>query len=184
MPGPSVVETWGSSAAERDAAYPCDGLITQPDLVLFRAVDVAAPPPLVFRWLCQLRVAPYSYDLIDNRGHRSPRSLTPGLGALEVGQRFMIFRLMSFEEGSSITLDSTTRLFGRVAMTYRVSPGSDALSRLVAKLTVAVPPGPLGLIHRHLLPAGDLIMMRKQLRTLKALAERSASAPESAEGLS
>jgi len=151
---------------------------------LFRAVDVAAPPPLVFRWLCQLRVAPYSYDLIDNRGHRSPRSLTPGLGALEVGQRFMIFRLMSFEEGSSITLDSTTRLFGRVAMTYRVSPGSDAQSRLVAKLTVAVPPGPLGLIHRHLLPAGDLIMMRKQLRTLKALAERSASAPESAEGLS
>ena len=175
MLDPSVVETWGSSAAERGAAYPCDALIERPDLVLFRAVDVAAPPQLVFRWLCQLRVAPYSYDLIDNLGRRSPRSLTPGLGALSVGQRFMIFRLVSFEQGASITLDSTSRLFGRVALTYRISPGSGAASRLVAKLMVAVPTGPLGLVNRHLLPAGDLIMMRKQLRTLQALAERDAS---------
>jgi hypothetical protein len=138
-------------------------------------VDVAAPPQLVFRWLCQLRVAPYSYDLIDNLGRRSPRSLTPGLDALAVGQRFMIFRLVSFEQGSSITLDSASRLFGRVALTYRISPGSGAASRLVAKLMVAVQPGPLGLVNRHLLPAGDLIMMRKQLRTLKALAERDAA---------
>jgi hypothetical protein len=173
--GPAVVETWGSSAAERGAAYSCDALIERPDLVLFRAVDVAAPPQLVFHWLCQLRVAPYSYDLIDNRGRRSPRSLTPGLDALAVGQRFMIFRLVSFEQGSSITLDSTSRLFGRVALTYRISPGSGGASRLIAKVMVAVPPGPLGLVNRHLLPAGDLIMMRKQLRTLKALAERDAS---------
>ena len=181
---PAVIETWGSSAAERGATYPCDALIERPDLVLFRAVDVAAPPQLVFRWLCQLRVAPYSYDLIDNLGRRSPRSLTPGLGALAVGQRFMIFRLVSFEQGSSITLDSTSRLFGRVALTYRISPGSGAACRLVAKLMVVAPPGPLGLVDRHLLPAGDLIMMRKQLRTIKALAERDAAVTPTVERLS
>jgi hypothetical protein len=48
----------GSSAAERAATYPCDGLIERPDGVLFRAVDVEAPTAVVFRWLCQLRVAP------------------------------------------------------------------------------------------------------------------------------
>jgi hypothetical protein len=89
---------------------------------------------------------------------------------------------VSFEQGSSITLDSTSRLFGRVALTYRISPGS-AACRLIAKLMVAVPPGPLGLVNRHLLPAGDLIMMRKQLRTLKALAERDASETPTVERL-
>jgi hypothetical protein len=174
----SAVGTWGSSAAERAAAYPCDGLIDRPDRVLFRAVDVAAPAGLVFRWLCQLRVAPYSYDWIDNLGRRSPRRLTEGLDDLEVGQRFMtIFRLASLEEGRSITLDTTTPLFGRVAVTYQVTPTATYRSRLVAKLAFVTPRGLHGGVMRLLLPTGDLIMMRKQMLTLRALAERDATRP-------
>ena len=88
---------------------------------LYRAVDVAAPAEIVFRWLCQLRAAPYSYDLIDNGGRRSPQELTPGLERLEPGQRFMrIFRLVEFEPGRSITVLSRGTVFGEVAVTYRV----------------------------------------------------------------
>jgi hypothetical protein len=170
-----MVGAWGSRVEERVAPYPCDGMINHPDAVLFRAVGVAAPAELVFRWLCQLRLAPYSYDWIDNLGRKSPRVLTPGLAELEVGQRFMtIFRLASFDEASSITLDSTTSLFGRVVVTYRATPFASGGSRLVAKVTLRVPPGPLGLVIRPLLPAGDLVMMRRQLLTLKKLAERDA----------
>jgi hypothetical protein len=173
-----VVETWGSSSTERADQYPCDELIGSPDRVLFRAVDIAAPAAVVFRWLCQLRVAPYSYDWIDNGGRRSPRQLVEGLDELEIEQRFMrIFRLVSFERGRSITVDSTTGLFGRVAVTYRVT-AADAdrsdRSRLVVKLLFRAPPGPLNPVMRWLLPAGGLVMMRKQLLTLKALAERDA----------
>jgi len=168
----SVVEAWGSSVQERAAAYPCDGLIDHPDRVLFRAVDVSAPAGVVFRWLCQLRVAPYSYDWIDNLGRRSPRHLIAGLDQLEVGQRFMsIFRLVSFDEGRSILLDSTTRLFGRVVTTYEAFPTSTGRTRLVVKLAFVAPQGLLGSAMRWLLPAGDLVMMRKQLLTLKGLAE-------------
>jgi len=174
--GVSVVTTWGSSAAERAAEYPCDGLIERPHVV-FRAIDVNAPAPLVFRWLCQLRVAPYSYDCIDNLGRRSPRRLTPGLDHLAIGEQFMaMFRLVEFEDGRSITLDSDTALFGRVAGTYRVDPVADDRSRLVVKFAFA---GRNGVHDRALslfLPAGDLIMMRKQLLTLKALSERDAAA--------
>jgi hypothetical protein len=171
----SVIATWGSSPAERVGAYSCDELIECPDGVVFRAVDIAAPAALVFRWLCQLRVAPYSYDWIDNRRARSPRQLTEGLDRLEVGQRFMrIFRLTSFVDGESITLDSTTSLFGRVVGTYVVVPAGIGRSRLVVKLAFAARAGFRGWIVRRFLPAGDLFMMRKQLLTLKRLAERDA----------
>jgi hypothetical protein len=174
--GPALIETWGSSVRERAAAYPCDGLIDRPDGVVFRAVDIAAPAGLVFRWLCQLRVAPYSYDWVDNLGRRSPRQLIPGLDQLEVGQRFMImFRLVSYEDLRSITLDSSTLIFGRVAGTYRLVPTNDHQSRLVVKLVYRAPRGLLGSVLRLFLPAGDLVMMRKQLLPLKAFSERDAA---------
>ena len=171
----SVVTTWGSSPAERVSAYPCDVLIATSDGAVFRAVDITAPAELVFRWLCQLRVAPYSYDWLDHRGRRSPRQLSDGLERLEIGQRFMrIFRLASFIDGQSITLDSTTSLFGHVVGTYLVMPRASGRSRLIVKLAFAAPEGLRGWLVKRFLPAGDLVMMRKQLLTLKRLAERDA----------
>ena len=80
----SVVETWGSSAEERAATYPCDALIDEPDGVVVRAIEITAPPELVFRWLCQLQIAPYSYDLIDNLGRRGPRHIIDGLAVRQI----------------------------------------------------------------------------------------------------
>ncbi len=82
------------TAAERSQHLASDQLLGDPDAACFRAIDVRAPADIVFRWLCQLRVAPYSYDWLDNAGRRSPRRLTDGLERLEVGQSVMgIFEL-------------------------------------------------------------------------------------------
>jgi hypothetical protein len=171
----SVIDAWGSTAAERAARYPCDDLVEAPRRELFRAVGVEAPAEIVFRWVCQLRAAPYSYDLIDNLGRRSPRELTPGLDDLAPGQQVMtIFRLVSFEAGRSITVDARTRLFGYVAVTYRVVPDGDDRCRLVAKIVVARRSGRAARLLDRALPLGDLVMMRKQLLTLKARSEHSA----------
>lgn len=160
---------WNATAAEVAAGYPCDDFLAEPREAMWRAVDIGAPVPVIFRWLCQLRVAPYSYDLLDNLGRTSPRSLTPGLEQLAPGQTVMtIFELVAFETDSHLTLRLRDRLaralFGQLACTYQVTPG-----RLTVKLLVCYPRwSPM----RWILPLGDLIMMRKQLLTLKRLAER------------
>jgi hypothetical protein len=161
-----TVYEYGSTAEERAAPYPCDALLEDHDAELFRAVDVNAPTETVFAWLCQMRVAPYSYDWLDNWGRQSPRRRDPALEELEVGQTFMsIFRLESFDRPRQITLWHDG-LFGKVAGTYAVNPG-----RLVVKLLWRYPGGPARHVAGALLPAGDVVMMRKQLRTLAGLAE-------------
>ena len=161
--------SWGSRPGERERALPCDAHIDDPDHVLLRAIEVDAPAETLFRWLCQLRAAPYSYDWLDNRGRRSPRMLTPGLDELEAGQRFMtIFRLAEFEPGRSITVKHNGPLFGRVVGTYEVTSTGPQTSRLFVRLLVRYAHGPAARALASLvLPAGDLVMMSKQLRTLR-----------------
>jgi hypothetical protein len=67
-------DSWGATKAEEAMEFACDGLIDGADSALFRAVSVASTPVVLFRWLCQLRVAPYSYDWLDNGGRRSPQT--------------------------------------------------------------------------------------------------------------
>jgi hypothetical protein len=169
--------SWGSTPQERALGFACDQFAGEPSDVLYRAVTVSAPSAVLFRWLCQLRAAPYSYDWLDNPGRRSPRTLTPGLDSLQNGQPVMtIFRLAAFETGRHITavLGSPGLLFDKLAVTYLVIPEADERCRLVVKVAITYPRNLIGATMRILLPAGDLVMMRKQLLTLKALAERDA----------
>ena len=171
------VRDWGSTPEERQQGLPCDSHLERADLTLHRAVTIDAPPGTVFRWLCQLRVAPYSYDWLDNGGRRSPQTLDPELQRLEIGQRVMrIFTLVEFTPGVDLTIllddERGERLFGRLAGTYRVTPRGSA-SRLVVRLLVSRPRGTFRFLA-PLLPIGDLVMMRRQLLNLKGLAESSA----------
>jgi hypothetical protein len=156
---------WGATPSERAAPLPCDWLVTNASFQADRAITISAPPAIVFSWLCQLRAAPYSYDILDNFGRRSPRQRTPALEHLEIGQRFMaLFTLQSFVDCEQITLRSK-----RVAVTYAVRP-LDGGTRLQARVLFEVPR-----VIGQVAALGDLVMMRKQLLTLKSLAEREAA---------
>jgi len=169
--------SWGTSTPDETVPMECDAVLRYPDHTLYRGVTIDAPATRVFPWLCQLRAAPYSYDWLDNYGRRSPRCLDSALGALTCGDRFMrIFRLVSFEADTSVTLvlddRAASRWFGDLAVTYRLIPQSDpARTRLLCKLVIRYPRSTVGRAMRMVLPWGDLIMMRKQLLTLKTLAE-------------
>ncbi len=133
-----------------------------------------APAELTWRWLCQVAVAPYSYDWIDNRGRRSPHDAHPGrrpAGARPDDGHGL--PADAFDDGhhwTAITTPRGQRMFGPVAMTYAAEPdGPD--SRIVCRIAAGAG-GPLAGVRAHALAWGDLVMMRRQFLNLKALAER------------
>jgi hypothetical protein len=170
---------WGSTPAEVKETLPCDvevgrGPRTEPH----RAMDIAAPVEVVYRWLCQIRAAPYSYDLLNNLGRRSPRQLTPGLEHLETGQRFMtLFVLVGFSYNEHITirLDNwfARKLLKDLAISYVVRPTGPSSTRLIVKLTLPRAKG-LGWLYQYSMGWLDMLMMSKQMRNIRDLSERHA----------
>ncbi|SDJ05341.1 hypothetical protein [Nonomuraea jiangxiensis] len=179
----SLGAVWGATAEEMAAAYPCDEEVPNPAEVWFRAVSVRAPRPTAFRWLCQLRVASYSDDPLDGGGLRSPRTLTPGVERLAMGQRFMtVFRLVSFSPDDHITLRLTepraVARYGPLTLTYAVRDAGSGATRLVVKLNLGERgDGLLPRARRQALAWADLCMMRRQLLTLRDLAEAASASP-------
>lgn len=70
---------------------------------LLRHIEINAPAPDIFVWLSQLRIAPYSYDFIDNRFRKSPDFIIEDLPPLKVNSHFLLaFHIYDFGENSFI----------------------------------------------------------------------------------
>jgi hypothetical protein len=159
-------DRWGVSDAETARPYPCDEFVVAPTLRAWRGVRVAAPAEAVWPWVAQVRVAPYSYDWIDNRGRRSPRELM-GLPEPRAGDTFTMVggrplgRIVSVEAGQQLT----GTIMGAF-MSYVLVPQDDDATRLLLKVVLRTSRlAALGL------SVGDLVMARRQLLNLKQLAE-------------
>lgn len=161
---------WGVADSETTLPYPCDEFVSSPTLEAWRGVTVRAAPEVVWPWLTQVRIAPYSYDWIDNLGRRSPRTLL-GLPEPQVGDAFTtagrreLGRIVSVDRGRQMT----ATILGAF-MSYLLVPAEDGTTRLLLKVVMST--------NRLLAPAlsfGDLIMARRQLLNLKELAERGSN---------
>lgn len=152
--------------AETRERFGCDELVADPALEAWRGVDVDAPAEAVWPWLAQVRAAPYSYDWIDNLGRRSPRRPL-GLPEPVVGEHFTscagrpLGRIVALEPGRELT----ATILG-AHMSYRIVPVPPARSRLLLKIVMETNP-----LVARVVCLGDLVMARKQLLTLRDLAE-------------
>lgn len=162
-----IGDRWGVTEEETARSYPCDDFVAAPTLQAWRGVSVQAPAAAVWPWVAQVRLAPYSYDWIDNRGRRSPRELA-GLPDPKAGERFttaagrQLGRIVSVDPGEQLT----ATIMGAY-MSYVLVPADHGTTRLLLK--VVSRPGRLTAMG---LSVGDLIMARRQLLNLKRLAER------------
>jgi hypothetical protein len=162
-----IGDRWGVSERETVRRYPCDEFVTSPTLRVWRGVRVQAPAEAVWPWVAQVRLAPYSYDWIDNGGRRSPRELA-GLPEPRVGDRFT--SIGGRAVGRIVSVDPGTQLTGTIMgafMSYVLVPQEQDVTRLLLKVVMRTTRwAALGLC------LGDLIMARRQLLNFKQLAER------------
>jgi hypothetical protein len=162
-----IGDRWGVNDSEVSRSYPCDEFVTSPVLQAWRGVQVAAPAAAVWPWVAQVRLAPYSYDWIDNRGRRSPRELT-GLPEPRVGERFTTAGRR--ELGRIVSVDTGKQLTGTIMgafISYVLVPQDQDSTRLLLKVVMRTDRW-----SARWLAVGDLIMARRQLLNLKQLAER------------
>jgi len=161
-----IGDRWGVSDREVSRDYPCDEFVTSPALRAWRGVRVQAPAAAVWPWVVQVRLAPYSYDWIDNLGRRSPRELA-GLPDPRIGDRFTtaggreLGRIVSVDPGRQLT----ATIMGAY-MSYVLVPEGSGTTRLLLKVVMRT-----NRWAAVALSVGDLIMARRQLLNLKRLAE-------------
>jgi hypothetical protein len=164
-----IGDRWQVTDAEVQRPYPCDDFVRDPGLEAWRGITAQAPAAQVWPWVAQLRLAPYSYDWIDNRGRRSPRELR-GLPDPQVGEYFTT-ALGGRRTGRILAVEPGVQLTGTimgVVMSYVLAPAGNDTTRLLLKVVAGR--GGAGAV---LLCLGDLVMARKQLRTLARLAEET-----------
>ena len=122
-------DRWGVSEDEAGRRYPCDDLVSAPGLRTWRGVHVTATARSVWPWVAQVRLAPDSYDWIDNLGRRSPRELA-GLPEPRAGEPFTrvggrpLGRIISVEPGQQLT----AVILGAY-MSYVLVPQADGSTR-------------------------------------------------------
>lgn len=160
-----VGDRWGVSEAETRRRYPCDEFVRDPTLEAWRGVSVDADPATVWARLRQVRLAPYSYDLIDNLGRRSPGEQRD-LPEPRLGDPFT--RAFGRDQGRVVAVEPGEHLTATIMgahLSYVVVPAGER-TRLLLKVVARTRP--------WLAPAlslGDLVMARRQLLRLGSLAE-------------
>lgn len=163
-----IADRWGVTSAEIARHYPCDDLIPAPGVQLWRGVTARTAPEDVWPWVAQIRIAPYSYDWIDNLGRRSPQVLR-GLPEPVVGEPFSrafggrpVGRILSVTAGEQLTATIMGTVMSYLLVPVEQGEHTRLLLKIVARGVQRVTP---------LLVLGDLIMARRQLLNLAALAE-------------
>ena len=163
-----IGDRWGVTDAEVARHYPCDDVVPRPAHAVWRGITVHASPARVWPWVAQVRLAPYSYDWLDNLGRRSPQELrglpdpVPGEAFTCVAGRVRIGRVLVVAREQHLT----GRILGAV-MSYVLVPSGDD-TRLLLK--IALEPGRW---YAKPVALGDWPMARRQLKNWKALAEAS-----------
>jgi hypothetical protein len=168
---------WGATDPELARAFPGDDLLSTPTFNATRAITIHARPESVWPWLVQVGVKRggwYSYDLLDNMGHPSARSIVPAFQKIGVGDLLAIspdgkqgMHILAIEPLRSMVWGTP----GDTTWSWVLEPLPNGSTRLLTRIRAVYhwlsPTIAFGL----LIEFADIWMIRKMLLTLKDRAE-------------
>ena len=147
-----------------------------------RSIEISAGRSHVFSWLSQLRIAPYSYDYIDNRGRRSPYFIVRNLPSIKNGTHCLLaFHIHAFKENSFLVcrfcepINPPLHMFLKgLYIEYRLEEHSGN-TRLWCKVLGFVNRGIVSRTAFLMILGINRIMLRRQLKNIKKLSEKLAA---------
>ncbi len=174
---------WGATDDEVARRMSGDDVVRRADFNATRAVTIHARPEHVWPWLVQIgsgRAGWYTYDRIDNGGVPSSVAIVPELQHLAVGD------LVPMVPGKDVgiwvkELEPNRRMLwwdkkGEYSWEWQLDPIDDESARLVTRLRATFPPlWSSKTPYVMLATTGDIVMIRKELLSIKARAERLAA---------
>jgi hypothetical protein len=167
---------WGATDEEIGSALPGDELVARPTFNATRAVTIDAPPDLVWPWLLQVgvtRAGWYSYDLLDNLGRPSARTIIPELQDLKVGDVVPLSpdgrsgpRVLAMEPGRSMVWGAA-----EATWTWVLQPMGGSGTRLLTRNRIHYRWLHPSIIFNLLIEFADIVMIRRMLLNVKERAE-------------
>jgi hypothetical protein len=173
---------WGATDEEVARPLPGDEVVAGPGFRATRAITIQARPEHIWPWLLQIgsgRAGWYSYDRIDNGGVPSAQTIAPEIQPLTVGD--FVPMVVGEQVGVWVReLEPNRRMLwwdrkGEFTWEWVLDPIDDRSTRLISRIRETYPPllSPR-MLYAIVASTGDIVMTRKQLRGIKARAERLA----------
>jgi hypothetical protein len=168
---------WGATDEEVARSLPEDDMVRAPTFNATRAISIGAPPERVWPWLIQVgttRAGWYSYDLLDNLGHRSARRIIPELQGLTAGD--VVPMSPDGKQGIFVySMDAPHSMVwntpGETSWVWQLDTRPDGTTRLVTRIRSRFRWTAMSIAFAGLMEFGDFWMMRKMLHGLRERAE-------------
>jgi len=168
---------WGATDEELARPLPGDEMVPVTTFNATRAISIDAPPERIWPWLVQVgtkRAGWYSYDLLDNLGHRSAWRIIPELQGLAVGDVVPMspdgkqgINVSSLDEPHSMVWGTR----GDTSWVWQLDRQPDGTTRLVTRIRSRLRWTPMAIAFSGLMELGDFWMIRKMLHGLRERAE-------------
>lgn len=149
---------------------------------VLRNIKIHAGAADIFLWLNQLRVAPYSYDWLDNRGRRSPGYIIENMPPMKANTHILLaFHIFMFEEDSFMVcrfcepVNRPLNLYLKsMFIEYRIKI-DEPDATLWCKIKSYLSEGFASTGFFFFFSLANKIMMTRQLKNIRELSELTAS---------